>query len=168
MALREIRKEGDPILRKECRPVKEINERMQVLIEDMFDTMYEANGVGLAAPQIGILRQLVVIDVNPEEPEPLVLINPEIIESEGEETDQEGCLSVPGMSGAVKRAAKVKVRTMDMEMQPYELEAEGLLARCMQHEIDHLHGILYIDKVIGELHSAEEEAEEADNAEEGE
>ena len=166
MALREVRKEGDPILRKECKPVKEINDRTKILIEDMFDTMYETNGVGLAAPQVGILRQLVVIDVNPEEPEPLVLINPEIISMEGEEIDQEGCLSVPGKAGQVKRAAKVKVRTLDMDMQPIEIEAEGLLARCMQHEIDHLHGILYIDKVIGELHSVEEAEEEEDTEEE--
>ena len=162
MALREVRKEGDPVLRKECRPLKEMNDRTRQLIDDMFDTMYEAQGVGLAAPQVGILKQIVVIDVGMEEPEPLVLINPEILEMNGECTDYEGCLSVPGYQGQVSRAEQVKVRALDPEMKEFELTADGLLARCIQHETDHLHGVLYIDKVIGELEqpAAEEEAAE--------
>ncbi|MBQ7175456.1 MAG: peptide deformylase [Lachnospiraceae bacterium] len=162
MALREVRKEGDPVLRKECRPLKEMNDRTRQLIDDMFDTMYEAQGVGLAAPQVGILKQIVVIDVGMEEPEPLVLINPEILEMNGECTDYEGCLSVPGYQGQVSRAEQVKVRALDPEMKEFELTADGLLARCIQHETDHLHGVLYIDKVIGELEqpAADEEAAE--------
>ena len=162
MALREVRKEGDPVLRKECRPLKEMNDRTRQLIDDMFDTMYEAQGVGLAAPQVGILKPIVVIDVGMEEPEPLVLINPEILEMNGECTDYEGCLSVPGYQGQVSRAEQVKVRALDPEMKEFELTADGLLARCIQHETDHLHGVLYIDKVIGELEqpAADEEAAE--------
>ena len=162
MALREVRKEGDPVLRKECRPLKEMNDRTRQLIDDMFDTMYEAQGVGLAAPQVGILKQIVVIDVGMEEPEPLVLINPEILEMNGECTDYEGCLSVPGYQGQVSRAEQVKVRALDPEMKEFELTADGLLARCIQHETDHLHGVLSIDKVIGELEqpAADEEAAE--------
>ena len=162
MALREVRKEGDPVLRKECRPLKEMNDRTRQLIDDMFDTMYEAQGVGLAAPQVGILKQIVVIDVGMEEPEPLVLINPEILEMNGECTDYEGCLSVPGYQGQVSRAEQVKVRALDPEMKEFELTADGLLARCIQHETDHLHGVLCIDKVIGELEqpAADEEAAE--------
>ena len=151
MALREIRKEGDPILRKECKEVKEMTERTKVLIDDMFDTMYEANGVGLAGPQVGILKRIFVVDVGMEEPEPYVFVNPEILETSGEQTGDEGCLSVPGYQGEVTRADHVKVRAYDADMQEFELEADGLLARCIQHEADHLHGILYIDKVNGEL-----------------
>lgn len=162
MALREVRKEGDEILRKECKPVKEMTPRLQQLIDDMFDTMYEENGVGLAAPQVGILKQIVVIDTGLEEPDPIVLINPEIVEREGEDIGYEGCLSVPGYQGKVNRAAKVKVHAFDADMQEFELEAEGLLARCIQHETDHLHGILYIDKVIGELEKPEDEEEAAE------
>ena len=163
MALREVRKEGDPVLRKECRPLKEMNDRTRELIEDMFETMYDANGVGLAAPQVGILKQIVVIDVGMEEPDPLVLINPEILETTGEATDYEGCLSVPGYQGKVTRAAEVKVRALNENMEEFELEADGLLARCIQHETDHLHGVLYVDKVIGELEKPdEEEAEETE------
>ncbi|MDO4961993.1 MAG: peptide deformylase [Eubacteriales bacterium] len=151
MAIREIRKEGDPILRKECRPVKEMTERISTLIEDMFETMYEAEGVGLAGPQVGILRKIFVIDVGIEEPEPYVFINPEILELEGEQTGQEGCLSVPGYSGEVTRAEHVRVRAFDANMEEFELEADGLFARAIQHENDHLYGTLYIDKVNGEL-----------------
>ena len=160
MALREVRKEGDEILRKQCKPVREMTPRLRQLIDDMFDTMYEENGVGLAAPQVGILKQIVVIDTGLEEPDPLVLINPEIVETEGEDIGYEGCLSVPGYQGKVSRAAKVRVHAFDADMQEFELEAEDLLARCIQHETDHLHGILYIDKVIGELEKPEEEEAE--------
>ncbi len=151
MAIREIRKEGDPILRKECKPVKEMNERMKILVGDMFDTMYEAEGVGLAGPQVGILRKIFVVDIGTEEPDPMVFINPEILEKSGEQTGSEGCLSVPGYQGEVTRAEHIKVRALNENMEPFELEAEGLLARCIQHEEDHLHGTLYVDKVNGEL-----------------
>ena len=151
MAIREIRKEGDPILRKECKPGKEMNERMKILVGDMFDTMYEAEGVGLAGPQVGILRKIFVVDVGAEEPDPMVFINPEILEKSGEQTGSEGCLSVPGYQGEVTRAEHIKVRALNENMEPFELEADGLLARCIQHEEDHLHGTLYVDKVNGEL-----------------
>ncbi len=151
MAIREIRKEGDPVLRKECKPVKEMNERMKILVGDMFDTMYEAEGVGLAGPQVGILRKIFVVDIGAEEPDPMVFINPEILERSGEQTGSEGCLSVPGYQGEVTRAEHIKVRALNENMEPFELEADGLLARCIQHEEDHLHGTLYVDKVNGEL-----------------
>ena len=159
MALREIRKQGDPILNKECKPVKEMTPRIRELIEDMFETMYEGNGCGLAAPQVGILKQITVIDV--EDGNQYVLINPEILEESGSQTGEEGCLSVPGCSGVVTRAQHVKVRALDENMEPFELEGEDLLARCILHECDHLHGHLFTEKVEGELHAAEEEEEEA-------
>lgn len=149
MAIRQIRTLGDEILRKECKPVKEVTPRIAELIEDMFETMYEANGVGLAAPQVGILKQIVVIDV--EDGNQYVLINPEIIEESGSQTGQEGCLSVPGKSGIVTRPNRVKVRAFDEEMQQFELEGEELLARAICHECAHLHGDLYVDHVEGEL-----------------
>ena len=164
MALREIRKEGDPILRKECKDVKEMTERISVLIDDMFDTMYESNGVGLAAPQVGILKRIFVVDVGMEEPEPYVFINPVILEKDGEQTGEEGCLSVPGYQGEVTRANHLRVRAYDADMKEFELEADELLARCIQHEEDHLHGILYIDKVNGELKEVKAEDEEAQEA----
>lgn len=150
MAIRNIRKEGEACLRKKCRNVEEMTPKIAELIEDMIDTMYEANGVGLAAPQVGILKNIVVIDVS-EEPNPIVLINPEILEMSGEQTGDEGCLSVPGKSGVVTRPNYVKVRAFDENMQLYELEGEELLARAICHECDHLQGILYIDKVEGSL-----------------
>ncbi len=159
MALREIRKQGDPILNKECKPVKEMTPRIRELIEDMFETMYEGNGCGLAAPQVGILKQITVIDV--EDGNQYVLINPEILEESGSQTGEEGCLSVPGYSGVVTRAQHVKVRALDENMEPFELEGEDLLARCILHECDHLHGHLFTEKVEGELHTAGEEEEEA-------
>ncbi|MBQ8934676.1 MAG: peptide deformylase [Lachnospiraceae bacterium] len=166
MAIREIRKEGDPILRKECKTVKEMNERTKILIGDMFDTMYEADGVGLAGPQVGILKKIFVVDVGGEEPQPMVFINPEILEKDGEQTGSEGCLSVPGYQGEVTRAEHIRVRAFNENMEEFELEADGLLARCIQHEEDHLHGTLYVDKVNGELVDLSELEEEA--AESGE
>ena len=161
MALRKIREQGDPVLEKECKPVKEMTPRIRELIDDMFETMYENNGCGLAAPQVGILRQITVIDV--DDGNQYVLINPEIIERSGSQTGEEGCLSVPGMAGTVTRAMHVKVRALDENMQPFELEADELLARCIQHECDHLHGHLYTEKVEGDLHSvAAEENPEAE------
>lgn len=150
MAIRKIRTEGDSILTKECRKVEKMTPKIQELIEDMFDTMYEAYGVGLAAPQVGVLKQIVVIDTTGEDP--LVLINPEIIETSGSQTGDEGCLSVPGMSGTVTRPNHVKVRALDENMEEYILEGEELLVRAICHETDHLHGRLYTELVEGELH----------------
>lgn len=149
MAIRQIRTMGDEILTKECKPVKEMTPRIQELIEDMFETMYESNGVGLAAPQVGILKQIVVMDV--DDGEQYVLINPVIIEESGSQTGSEGCLSVPGKSGIVTRPNHVKVRALDENMQEFELEGEELLARCICHECAHLHGQLYVELVEGEL-----------------
>ncbi|MBO7352816.1 MAG: peptide deformylase [Lachnospiraceae bacterium] len=162
MALRNIRKEGDPILNKKCKEVTEMTARNRELIEDMIDTMYEANGVGLAAPQVGVLKRIVVIDVSEEGDSPIVLINPVITEADGEQTGAEGCLSVPGKSGVVTRANHVKVKALDIDMQPFELEGTELLARAVQHELDHLEGVLYTSKVEGELISAEENANEGE------
>lgn len=150
MAIRKIRTEGDSILTKECRKVEKMTPKIQELIDDMFDTMYEAYGVGLAAPQVGVLKQIVVIDTTGEDP--LVLINPEIIETSGSQTGDEGCLSIPGMSGTVTRPNHVKVRALDENMEEYILEGEELLARAICHETDHLHGRLYTELVEGELH----------------
>ena len=149
MALRTIRVQGDPVLEKICKPVKELTPRTKELIEDMLDTMYEANGVGLAAPQVGILKRIVVIDVGEG---PIVLINPEILETSGEQTGDEGCLSVPGMAGQVTRPNYVKVKALDIDMNEVEYEGEGLLARAFCHEIDHLDGHMYTELVEGELH----------------
>ena len=154
MAIRQIRTIGDEILTMNARPVKEMTPRIETLIEDMLDTMYEAQGVGLAAPQVGVLKQIVVIDVSEEGNQPIVLINPEIIELSGSQTGQEGCLSVPGKAGIVTRANYAKVRALNEDMDEIELEGEELLARALQHEIDHLSGILYVSKVEGELVSA--------------
>ena len=162
MALRNIRKEGDPILNKKCKEVTEMTARNRELIEHMIDTMYEANGVGLAAPQVGVLKRIVVIDVSEEGDSPIVLINPVITEADGEQTGAEGCLSVPGKSGVVTRANHVKVKALDIDMQPFELEGTELLARAVQHELDHLEGVLYTSKVEGELISAEENANEGE------
>lgn len=168
MALRNIREMGDEILSKKAKEVTEITPRIETLIEDMLDTMYEAQGVGLAAPQVGILKRIVVIDVDPgEEPNPIILINPVILETSGEQTGYEGCLSVPGKSGLVTRPNYAKVKAYDINMQEFVIEGEELLARCLCHEIDHLDGHLYVEKVEGGLISNEElyaqmEAEEAE------
>lgn len=152
MALRTIRIEGDPVLQKRAVEVKKMTPRLETLIDDMMETMTEARGVGLAAPQVGVLRRIVVINIDGEHP--YVFINPEILEEEGEQTGDEGCLSIPGKVGTVTRPEKVKVRALDRHMQPFELEAEGLLARAVCHELDHLDGILYITKVEGDLRNA--------------
>lgn len=149
MALRTIRLEGDPVLNKVCKEVKEITPKIQTLIDDMLETMYEANGVGLAAPQVGILRRIVVIDVGEG---PIVMINPTIIETAGEQTGDEGCLSVPGKAGEVTRPNYVKARFLDENMEEYEIEGEELLARAICHELEHLDGHLYVEKVKGPLH----------------
>ena len=149
MALRTIRVEGDPVLTKISRPVDKMTPRIQDLITDMLDTMYEAMGVGLAAPQVGILKRIVVIDVGDG---PIILINPEIIEKSGEQTGDEGCLSVPGMSGQVTRPDYVKVKALNEDMEEVVYEGEGLLARAFCHELDHLDGHMYTELVEGELH----------------
>lgn len=153
MAVRQIRVLGDELLRKSCKPIKEVTPRIRQLIDDMFETMYEANGVGLAGPQVGILKQVVVIDV--DDGNQYVLINPEILETEGSKTDYEGCLSIPGKTGKVTRPVHVKVRAFDENMEPYELEGDELLARAICHECDHLHGGLFVDLVEGELEEVE-------------
>ena len=157
MAIRNIREYGDEVLTKTCKEVKEMTPRIQELIDDMFDTMYEANGVGLAAPQVGILKRIVTIDIGEG---PIVLINPEILETSGEQTGEEGCLSVPGKWGIVTRPNYVKVRALNEEMEEFEIEGEGLLARAFCHEIDHLDGKLYTRLVEGEVHDVNYEEEE--------
>ncbi|MEQ3215067.1 peptide deformylase [Hominifimenecus microfluidus] len=160
MALRNIRTIGDEILRKEAKSVKAMTPRTEKLIEDMLDTMYDAYGVGLAAPQVGILKRIVVIDVSENQDAPYVLINPEIIETSGSQTGSEGCLSVPGKHATVTRPDYAKVRAQDENMEWFELEGEGLLARAICHECDHLDGILYVDKKEGPLLDNEEPQEE--------
>lgn len=149
MAVREIREMGDPILNKTCKEVKEVTERTLELIDDMFETMYETNGVGLAAPQVGILKRIVVIDTTGEDP--IVMINPRIIETSGEQTGYEGCLSVPGKSGMVTRPNYVKAVAYDENMEQYTIEGTELMARAICHELDHLDGHLYVEKVEGGL-----------------
>lgn len=158
MALRTIRIQGDPVLTKKCREITEMTPKLMTLIEDMLDTMYEANGVGLAAPQVGILKRIVVIDVGEG---PVVMINPEIIESSGEQTGDEGCLSLPGKAGVVTRPNYVRARALDEKMEEYEIEGTELLARAICHELDHLDGHMYTEKVEGALHDVnyEEDAE---------
>ena len=157
MALREIRVEGDPVLAKVCKEIKEVTPRIQDLIDDMIETMYEANGVGLAAPQVGILKRLVVIDVGDG---PIVMINPRIVAQSGEQTGDEGCLSVPGKAGVVTRPNYVKARFLNEEMQECEVEGEELLARAICHELDHLDGHLYVEKVEGGLREVNYDVEE--------
>lgn len=157
MALRKIRVQGDPILNKKCRPVEEMTPKIQELIDDMFDTMYEEMGVGLAAPQVGVLKRIVVIDTDGS---PRAYINPEILETSGEQTGDEGCLSVPGMAGQVTRPDWVKVKALDENMEEFILEGTDLLARAICHELDHLDGKLYTDLVEGDLHSTNAEYEE--------
>ena len=162
MALRKIVEQGDECLTKVCRPVTKFDRRLHDLLDDMADTLRDADGVGLAAPQVGILRQVVLV-IN-EDDEIIELINPEIIQTSGEQFGLEGCLSVPGRYGFVKRPMVVRVRAQDRNGNTFEVEDEGLTARCFCHEIDHLSGKLYVDLVEGELHDvtaadAEEEEE---------
>ena len=158
MAIRNIREIGYPVLEKNCKEVKEITPRVQELIDDMFDTLYEADGVGLAAPQVGILKKIVVIDTTGDSP--IVLINPKVLETSGEQTGYEGCLSVPGKTGQVTRPNYVKVLAYDENMESFELEGTELLARAIMHEMDHLEGHLYVEKVEGELQDIEDAEEE--------
>ena len=154
MAIRTIREYGDDVLAKNCKEVKEITPRIKELVEDMFETMYDANGVGLAAPQVGILKRIFVIDCTGEDP--LVFINPEILETSGDQTGYEGCLSIPGKSGVVTRPNYVKAKAMDLDGNEFVIEGEELLARAILHENDHLNGHMYVEKVEGDLVDNEE------------
>lgn len=158
MAIRKIREIGDSVLNKPCKEVTEMTPRIKTLIDDMFDTMYDAYGVGLAAPQVGILKRIVVIDTTGEDP--MVLINPVILERSGEQTGSEGCLSVPGKSGIVTRPNYVKATALNENMEPIIIEGIELLARAICHELDHLDGVLYVEKVEGELMTVGSEDEE--------
>ncbi len=158
MAIRNIREYGDEVLEKTCKEIKEMTPRLRELIEDMLDTMYEANGVGLAAPQVGVLKRVVVIDVTGEDP--YILINPRIVEQSGEQTGSEGCLSLPGKNGIVTRPNYVKAVALDINMKPIEVEGTELLARAICHELDHLDGHMYVEKVEGELRDNAVEEEE--------
>lgn len=149
MALRQIRIQGDAVLEKTCREVKEMTPRIRELIDDMLDTMYDANGVGLAGPQVGVLKRICVIDIGEG---PIVLVNPVIVSSDGEQTGDEGCLSLPGKAGQVTRPNHVIVRALNADMEEIEVEGEALLARALCHEIDHLDGHMYTEKVEGALH----------------
>ena len=157
MALRNIRQMGDEVLEKKCREIKEITPRILELIEDMKETMYDANGVGLAAPQVGVLKRLVVIDIGEG---PLVLINPRLMETSGTQTGEEACLSLPGKSGVVTRPMHVKIEAWNEKMERIELEGEELLARAFCHEIEHLDGHRFVEKVEGELHDVVYEEDE--------
>ena len=157
MALRTIRTEGDSVLEKICRPVEKIDKRTKDLVGDMLETMYDACGVGLAAPQVGILKRIVVIDIGDG---PIILINPEILMTSGEQTGEEGCLSVPGKAGIVTRPNIVRAKAYDLDMNEFEIEGEELLARALIHEIEHLDGQLYVDKVEGQLVDVDEEMED--------
>ena len=157
MAIRNIREIGDEILTKTCREVKEVNDRTKALIEDMLDTMYEAEGVGLAAPQVGVLKRIVVIDVGDG---PIIMINPQILETSGSQTGNEGCLSVPGKAGIVTRPDYVKAKAFDENMEEFIIEGEQLLARAICHELAHLDGHLYTELVEGELMDTKNDEEE--------
>jgi peptide deformylase len=158
MAIRTIREIGDPVLNKVSKQVTQMTPRTQDLIDDMFETMYEANGVGLAAPQVGVLKRIIVIDTTGEDP--LLLINPRILEQSGEQSGNEGCLSVPGKTGVVTRPNYVKVAAQDEDLNDVIIEGEELLARALCHEIEHLDGHLYVEKVEGELMDVQPEDEE--------
>lgn len=157
MALRNIRKIGDEILNKRAKEVKEMTQKTKELVEDLLETMYEADGVGLAAPQVGILKRIAVIDITEEQDSPIVLVNPVIVHTEGEQRGNEGCLSVPGKAGVVTRPNIVRVRAFDENMNEIEIEGEELLARALIHEVEHLDGHLYVEKVEGELMDVEEQ-----------
>lgn len=162
MAIRTIRLDSDPILRRKSRKIDDINERITELLDDMLETMYDANGVGLAAPQIGVLRRAVVIDIGEG---PIKIINPEIISTEGSIEGQEGCLSVPGFSGTVERPESVLLKYTDENNEEETLEAQGYLARAIFHEYDHLEGILYTDKATEMFEVLEEDEEVEEHGE---
>ncbi len=147
MAIRQIRLLGDPVLRERCREVDEVNQETRQLIDDLIDTMYEADGIGLAAPQIGVSQRVFVYDIREEEHAPGVLVNPRIIETSGKVRESEGCLSIPDLSEIVERHVNIVAEGLNREGQPVRLEADGLLSRCLQHESDHLDGILFFDRI---------------------
>jgi peptide deformylase len=147
VAVRVLRYLGDPVLRERCAEIEEIDDELQALIDDLMDTMYEADGIGLAAPQVGISRRVFVYDVREPEVEPGVLINPRIVESAGSVRESEGCLSIPGLTEIVERHERVVVEGLDRDGEAVRIEAEGLLSRCLQHERDHLDGVLFLDRV---------------------
>ena len=157
MAIRNIREIGDSILTKTCRPVENMTPRVRQLIQDMLDTMYDNYGVGLAASQVGVLKRIVVIDIGEG---PVVMVNPQIVETSGEQTGDEGCLSVPGKTGTVTRPMYARVKAFDENMEPVEIEGEGLMARAICHECDHLDGVLYVEHVEGELRDVRYEEDE--------
>lgn len=156
MAIRNIRIMGDEILTKKCKPVREMTEKTKELIQDMFDTMYDADGVGLAAPQVGILKRIAVVDITEDHSQPIVLINPEVVYKEGEQRGSEGCLSVPDKVGIVTRPNMVRIKALDENMNPVEIEGEELLARALIHEVEHLDGVLYVSRIEGRLYDIEE------------
>lgn len=162
MAIRQIRLDGDPILTKNCKEVKEMTPRLLTLIGDMYETMYDANGVGLAAPQVGVLRRIVVIDVGDG---PVTLVNPVIEESDGSQTGSEGCLSLPGKAGQVTRPQHVIVRALNEKMEEIRVEGEDLFARALCHEIDHLSGHMYTELVEGALYDVTYEDEDEEGQE---
>ncbi len=166
MSLRTIRELGDPVLEKKAKAVKEMTPKIRQLIEDMKETMYDADGVGLAAPQVGMLKRIVVIDVSMEQDQPIVLINPEIVEQDGEQTGWEGCLSVPGKSGQVTRPQRVVAKALNEDMEEFTIEGTDLLARAICHELDHLDGHVYVELVEGRLYTNEELDEMAAREEE--
>ena len=157
MAIRKTRAMGDKILTMSCKEVKEMTPRLKELVEDMLETMYDAYGVGLAAPQVGVLKRIVVVDVGEE---PIVLINPRIVDKSGEQTGDEGCLSIPGKVGVVTRPQYVKVAALNKHMEPIEVEGRDLLARAICHELDHLDGVLYVKHVEGTLRNVESKEDE--------
>ena len=145
MSLRDNRLLGDPVLREMSQPVEEVDAEIRQLIEDLTETMYAADGIGLAAPQVGVPLRVFVFDIRDDDVAPGVLVNPEIVMRTGVVKEEEGCLSIPGLSELVERAARVVVRGLDADGNPVEIEADGLLSRCLQHEHDHLDGVLFID-----------------------
>ncbi len=157
MAIRTIRVLGDEILTKKCREITAVTPRIRELATEMLDTMYEANGVGLAGPQVGILKRIVVIDIGEG---PMVLINPVILSSDGEQIGEEGCLSYPGKAGTVKRPNHVIAKAYDLDMKEYTIEGEGLLARCICHELDHLDGHMYVELAGDTIHDTNYDVEE--------
>ncbi|MDO4721281.1 MAG: peptide deformylase [Peptostreptococcaceae bacterium] len=158
MAIRIIKEDGDEVLRKKSRPVEKMTDKISELIDDMIETMYDSEGVGLAAPQVGVLRRVIVVDID-DGKGASAFINPEILEQSGSQTDNEGCLSIPGKFGEVERPQRIKIKYLDREMNPRELVAEDFMARALCHEIDHLDGILFKDKVRGRLYEHREESE---------
>lgn len=147
MSVREIRRLGDPVLREKCRAVEAVDEEVRLLVEDLMETMYAAEGIGLAAPQVGVPLRIFVYDIADPEVSPGAIINPVVVEREGTVKEEEGCLSIPGFTELVERSARVVVKGLDADGNEVRLEAEGLLSRCLQHEADHLDGVLFLDRL---------------------